>query len=102
MSPEETRDGVAERLAGREVEKPMHRNHLARAAAGAAAFVLFCVAPAADAARVVHLAGEYTTSGPAAPGWSYLWNANGPLGTAANYVPLVRDTSGDWETVANG
>ncbi len=26
-----------------------------------------------------------------APGWSYLWNANGSIGTAANYVPLVAD-----------
>ena len=34
-----------------------------------------------------------------APGWSYLWNANGPVGTAANYVPLVVDgTAGRYET----
>jgi hypothetical protein len=26
-----------------------------------------------------------------ASGWSYLWNANGPIGTAANYVSLVPD-----------
>ena len=26
-----------------------------------------------------------------APSWSYLWNANGPIGTAAHYVPLVAD-----------
>jgi hypothetical protein len=26
-------------------------------------------------------------------GWSYLWNANGPLGTATNYVPLVADSA---------
>jgi hypothetical protein len=26
-----------------------------------------------------------------APGWSYLWNANGPIGTAANYASLVPD-----------
>ena len=34
-----------------------------------------------------------------APGWSYLWNANGPIGTAANYLPLVPDgTAGRYET----
>ena len=33
---------------------------------------------------------SYPTS---APGWSYLWNANGPIGTATNYVPLVADAS---------
>jgi hypothetical protein len=35
------------------------------------------------------------------PGWSYLWNANGPLGSPANYVPLVAD-NGRYESVANG
>jgi hypothetical protein len=35
------------------------------------------------------------------PGWSLLWNANGPLGTPANYQPLVVD-NGRYETVANG
>lgn len=34
-----------------------------------------------------------------APGWSYLWNANGPIGSAANYAPLVPDgTAGRYET----
>ena len=34
-----------------------------------------------------------------APGWSYLWNANGPIGSAANYVPLVPDgVTGRYET----
>src|SRR5205814_6049004 len=31
---------------------------------------------------------EFNTSAPAA-GWSYLYNANGPLGNPANYVPLT-------------
>src|SRR5687768_4494811 len=26
-----------------------------------------------------------------APGWSYLWNANGAIGSTANYAPLVAD-----------
>lgn len=34
------------------------------------------------------------------PGWRYLWNANGPLGNPANYVPLVVD-NGRYETLAN-
>jgi hypothetical protein len=34
-------------------------------------------------------------------GWSYLWNANGPLGNRANYVPLGAD-NGRYESVANG
>ena len=34
-----------------------------------------------------------------APGWSYLWNANGPIGSAANYVPLLPDgVTGRFET----
>jgi hypothetical protein len=38
-----------------------------------------------------------------APRWSYLWNKNGPIGTAANYVPLVPDApaSGRYETEDN-
>lgn len=34
-------------------------------------------------------------------GWSYLWNANGPLGNPANYAPLVSD-NGRYESVYNG
>src|SRR5262245_46660904 len=47
---------------------------------------------------------DFTTVGAPKPGWSYLWNANGPIGNPANYVPLVRDTNfgGDFETQANG
>jgi hypothetical protein len=35
------------------------------------------------------------------PGWRYLWNANGPLGNPANYLPLAAD-NGRYESVANG
>ena len=52
-------------------------------------------------ARQIHFQGEFTPAGAPAAGWSYLWNANGPLGNSANYVPLVRDSSGNWETAAN-
>jgi len=68
----------------------------------ALAVALAAVAPAAVAQRQVKFQAEFTPAGAPAAGWSYLWNANGPLGTATNYVPLVRDTSGNWETVANG
>ncbi|WP_165226486.1 beta strand repeat-containing protein [Aquisphaera insulae] len=33
-------------------------------------------------------ASDFQASMPMA-GWSYLWNKNGPIGTASNYVPLV-------------
>jgi hypothetical protein len=52
-------------------------------------------------ARQIHFQGEFTPTGAPAAGWSYLWNASGPLGNSANYVPLVRDSSGNWETVTN-
>lgn len=36
-------------------------------------------------------------------GWSYLWNATGPVGSSANYSPLVADfpASGRYEAIAN-
>lgn len=42
---------------------------------------------------------EFSTAAPS-PGWRYLWNANGPLGNPANYVPLVVD-NGRYETLGN-
>jgi hypothetical protein len=42
---------------------------------------------------------DFSTTGFPA-GWRYLWNANGPLGNPANYVPLVLD-NGRYETQAN-
>lgn len=71
-------------------------------------FVLFAAAIAAAAPAgatvVADYQADFRTNGTPAPGWSYLWNANGPLGNSANYVPLVHDTNfgGDYETVANG
>ena len=58
------------------------------------------------AAVVAQYQADFTTSGPAAPGWSYLWNKNAsasmPVGDPSTYVPLVRDTvTGIWETQAN-
>ena len=46
--------------------------------------------PAVRAVVVADYTGDFSYPAPA-PGWSYLWNANGPIGNAANYVPLVAD-----------
>ena len=74
-----------------------------RAGASVAALATVAsLAPVANAQRVVHLAGEFTTSGAPAPGWSYLWNSAGPIGQSGNYTELFRDQNGAWETVANG
>ena len=64
----------------------------------------FVAANAAMGGVVADYQSDFTTSGAAKPGWSYLWNKNGPIGTAANYVPLVRDAYplGFYETEANG
>jgi hypothetical protein len=80
----------------------MHSRHRYAVAASIAAALLLGSATIASADRQIHLATEYTTSGAPAPGWSFFWNKNGPIGNSANYVPLVRDANGDWETVANG
>src|SRR5437879_3349431 len=62
------------------------------------------VGSSASAAVIANYQSDFRPSGTPAPGWSYLWNATGPIGTAANYVPLVHDTNfgGDYETQANG
>ena len=55
-----------------------------------AASTLVLVAAFAQAVQadvVADYADDFSYPAPA-PGWSYLWNANGPIGTAANYVPL--------------
>ena len=53
---------------------------------------------AVQAQVVADYADDFSHPAPA-PGWSYLWNANGPVGTAANYVPLVADgVAGRYET----
>jgi len=49
-------------------------------------------APAVHAEVVADYTDDFSYPAPA-PGWSYLWNANGPIGNAANYVPLVPDGS---------
>ena len=52
--------------------------------------VAFAFAQALHADVVADYADDFSYPTPA-PGWSYLWNANGPIGTAANYLPLVAD-----------
>ena len=59
--------------------------------------------------RQIQFRAEFTPTGAPAPGWAYLWNQDGPVWNPANfsalpqnYKPLFRDTSGNWETAANG
>ena len=65
------------------------------------------LAPAASAGVVAHYGGDFTTSGAPKTGWAYQWNAASPIESAPNIlntaglVNLVRDTSGNFETVAN-
>ena len=67
-----------------------------RAASTLVLVVAFAQAVRADV--VADYANDFSYPAPA-PGWSYLWNANGPVGTAANYVPLVADgAAGRYET----
>jgi hypothetical protein len=73
-------------------------------AAGALALAaVVTVLPGRAVAQSVNVADfqdEFQVGTPR-PGWSYLWNANGPLGNPANYAPLVAD-NGRYESVANG
>src|SRR5215204_2668639 len=73
-------------------------------AAGAMALAAIVgVLPGPASAAPVNVADyqdDFRTGTPGA-GWSYLWNANGPLGNRANYAPLVAD-NGRYESVANG
>jgi hypothetical protein len=48
------------------------------------------VTQAVQADVVADYADDFSYPAPA-PGWSYLWNANGAIGTAATYAPLVPD-----------
>ncbi len=46
-----------------------------------------------DSSEVVaHYQGDYQTSTPA-PGWQYLWNAQGPIGEASNYIAMLSNGS---------
>ena len=65
-----------------------------------AAFVPAPVLGQAAPVNVADYQDEFQVGTPRA-GWSYLWNANGPLGNPANYRPLVAD-NGRYESVANG
>jgi hypothetical protein len=51
---------------------------------------LAAVSPSTGAGVVADYQTDFAYPSPAA-GWSYLWNANGAIGTASNYVPLVAD-----------
>ena len=55
-------------------------------------------AATASALVVADFQADFTYPAPS-NGWSYHWNANGPIGNSANYVPLVPDAAGRYETV---
>lgn len=78
---------------------------LYRAAGALALAAVVTVFPARASAQVssINVADfqDEFQAGTPRPGWSYLWNANGPLGNPAHYAPLVGD-NGRYESVANG
>jgi hypothetical protein len=55
-------------------------------------------AATASALVVADFQADFTYPTPS-NGWSYHWNANGAIGNSANYVPLVPDAVGRYETV---
>ena len=68
-----------------------------------ACIVFGTIVAAATAARATIIADftdDFSYPSPAS-GWSYLWNANGPIGNSANYALLVPDApgSGRYETI---
>jgi len=66
------------------------------------------IAPLASAGVVAKYSTDFTTTGAPKTGWKYQWNAASQIESAPNVlntaglVNLVRDTSGNFETVANG
>ena len=54
-------------------------------------------AATASAVIVADFQADFTHPAPS-NGWSYHWNADGPIGNPANYVPLVPDAPGRYET----
>jgi hypothetical protein len=63
-----------------------------RSGAAGAFVVIGLIAQHAPGAVVADYNADFQYPTPA-PGWSYLWNANGPVGSAANYAPLVGDSA---------
>ena len=68
-----------------------------------AALTVSVVPLVASAGVVADYTGDFQPNTPK-PGWSYLWNANGPLGNSANYVALTptANQGGDYETAIPG
>lgn len=81
-----------------------HGNWLDLRGIRSALLALMVLAIAGAKAEVVADYGADFQTGAPAAGWAYLWNANGPIGTAANYAPLVHDAAGSgfYESQANG
>jgi hypothetical protein len=57
----------------------------------------------APASIIADFAANYQPNSPRT-GWAYLWNANGPVGNAANYAALqpTANNGGDYETGVSG
>jgi hypothetical protein len=76
--------------------------------AGVAALVLGLLAPALRADVVADYRRDFAPNGPATTGWSYRWNAFGAIELTPNILNeaalagLLRDASGNFETLANG
>src|SRR6185437_8163878 len=74
---------------------------------GIAVLAISALAMDASAGLVAKYSTDFTLSGPPKAGWSYQWNASGPIEAVANVlntaalVNLVRDSSGNFETAAN-
>lgn len=54
-------------------------------------------APCAYGQLIASFQDDFQLTTPA-PGWSYLWNADGPIGDPANYAPLTPNSSGAYTT----
>ena len=59
-----------------------------------ASFALLIGAVSAQAGVIADYRADYAGPTPAT-GWEYLWNATGPIGTEANYAPLVWYSAGN-------
>ncbi len=64
------------------------RLHSMSACAMAVVLLSGTLVPHARATTIASFSGDFQAVAPAS-GWQYLWNSSGPLGNAANYVPLV-------------
>jgi hypothetical protein len=69
-----------------------------------AVILMLAMAVSVQADVVANYGADFEADGTPKSGWSYMWNAAGPIGNAAGYVPLVYDTTGvgGYQTQNNG